>query len=734
MFTYNLRALKAEWLKLKRTGIFWICFSAALFFPLLFTITFMFMDLPSSANEEGVWNQLITTYFSSFAGFFFPIFLVIIVARNVYFEHRYDTWKLLETQPVPKAALYIAKWQIMLLISFCILIALALFTLAGGFILQLFKPEPGLKKASIDWGILGAVLFRYWIASFGIITIQYFIGIWNKSFALPLIIGLVGVIAGSILAGFGIFTWWPYSATSLTSSSFSGSLTGNYLMHHEKMSLLWTAMFLLFGYLLYTNRGFVAGLLAPVKRLALTIAVLAAFVAIAWLVNRPVALLSYGKTVIAGKIEADKPIAFITIIKAPAYDTVCHIPVVNGRFHFAPKQKIEPAIYMVKAGVNSLQLYFGTDDSIYINWQIKKQYNNADISGTRIAENAFLKKKGGNDLYYLSNYAHEFKPEDYAKEIIKKWDDGVKDIRKFQTADNIKPAPKFVEVQEKLLAIKLLRLAEVVYPQVYAMYYPNEKFKLPSQLKKLKESADLEDKELAGYSELTTFLSELYRSKTGKNDSAYFAVINQQVKQQKLKDVLFYDAINSTLLKIKDSARRNAYLAYFTAFVSDANLKLNLHQTNERLKSLNRGNKAHIFAGEALNGNEIVLTQLANRYVVIDVWATWCGPCKSESPYFEELAEKYTNQNVAFVAVSIDETKGPWKMEAPQKSKRVLQLWAKNPNEDFMKQYGVSSIPRFMLIDPRGYIINANMPAPSDPEFENTLLKEIPGLRGYASN
>ena len=734
MFTYNLRALKAEWLKLNRTGILWICFGAALFFPLLYTMSFVFINLPASEFEESAWNKLIETNFSGFAGFFFPIFLVIIVTRNVYFEHRYDTWKLMETQPVPKAALYFAKWQIMLAISLCILILLALFTLIGGVILQLFKPDTSLRKASIDWGILGAVLSRYWIASFGIITIQYFIGIWNKSFALPLIIGLAGVIAGSILAGFGLWTWWPYSAPALTSGSFSGSITGNYLMHHEKMSLLWTALFLMFGYLTYTHRGFVRGLLAPLNRRAITVTALGIFLTLAWLVNRPVSLLSYGKTVIAGKIKSDKPIAFVTIFKAPTFDTVCNIPVVNGSFHFAPTQAIDPAIYTVKAGASNLQLYFGTNDSTYISWDIKKQYNKTIVSGTRNAENAFLAENRRDKLYLLSNFAHQFKPEEYATKILEEWKDGVKNIRKFKTPDNIKPSPKFLEVQEKLLAIRLLRLAEVVYPQVYAMYYPNEQFKLPDQLKNLKKSADLEDKELAGYAELTTFLSELYRSKTGKNDSAYFATINQQVKQQKLKDVLYYDAINTALPVIKDSAKRSRYLTYYGPLISDAKLKLNLHQTNERLKSLNRGSKAHQFAGEALNGNEIMLSQMANRYVVIDVWATWCAPCKTQSPYFEELAEKYTSSTVAFVAVSIDEDKAPWRMQAPQKSKRVLQLWSKNAKEDFMKYYGVSSIPRFMLIDARGFIINANMPAPSDPEFENILLKEIPGLRGYANN
>ena len=67
-----------------------------------------------------------------------------------------------------------------------------------------------------------------------------------------------------------------------------------------------------------------------------------------------------------------------------------------------------------------------------------------------------------------------------------------------------------------------------------------------------------------------------------------------------------------------------------------------------------------------------------------------------------------------------------WKLEAPMKSKRVLQLWAKNEKDEFTNGYAIASIPRFMLIDPMGKIVNANMPPPSDPEFENILRREIP--------
>jgi hypothetical protein len=61
----------------------------------------------------------------------------------------------------------------------------------------------------------------------------------------------------------------------------------------------------------------------------------------------------------------------------------------------------------------------------------------------------------------------------------------------------------------------------------------------------------------------------------------------------------------------------------------------------------------------------------------------------------------------------------------------VLQLWAKNAKEEVGKNYNAEYIPRFILIDNKGRIVNAQMPKPSDPEFENILRKETAFLNSY---
>jgi thiol-disulfide isomerase/thioredoxin len=111
--------------------------------------------------------------------------------------------------------------------------------------------------------------------------------------------------------------------------------------------------------------------------------------------------------------------------------------------------------------------------------------------------------------------------------------------------------------------------------------------------------------------------------------------------------------------------------------------------------------------------------------VVIDVWATWCGPCKQESPFFDRYAEMYAGDKVAFVSLSVDEGDNvyAWQFEAAGKSKRVVQLRVKDVF-GFMTRYGIEMIPRFILIDPQGNIAMMNMPRASDKLFEDYLRRE----------
>jgi thiol-disulfide isomerase/thioredoxin len=118
---------------------------------------------------------------------------------------------------------------------------------------------------------------------------------------------------------------------------------------------------------------------------------------------------------------------------------------------------------------------------------------------------------------------------------------------------------------------------------------------------------------------------------------------------------------------------------------------------------------------------------MKGKYVYIDVWATWCGPCRAEIPYLKKAEEKYHGKNIEFVSISVDTDKDhdKWKNFVTEKALGGIQLFAdKNWNSDFIKAFGINSIPRFILIDPNGVVVDADAKRPSNPK----LIEQLDGL------
>ena len=129
-----------------------------------------------------------------------------------------------------------------------------------------------------------------------------------------------------------------------------------------------------------------------------------------------------------------------------------------------------------------------------------------------------------------------------------------------------------------------------------------------------------------------------------------------------------------------------------------------------------------------IKGGKKSLDSFKGKYVYIDVWATWCGPCIREIPALDKLEKEYHSKNIAFVSISTDESRrsgGSWEAAEKKWSNFVkdrnmsgIQLWS-GKDTRFQQEYQINGIPRFILIDPQGNIVDANAPRPSDPRLRN---------------
>lgn len=133
------------------------------------------------------------------------------------------------------------------------------------------------------------------------------------------------------------------------------------------------------------------------------------------------------------------------------------------------------------------------------------------------------------------------------------------------------------------------------------------------------------------------------------------------------------------------------------------------------------GSPSPEFEYENYKGGKTKLADLRGKYVYIDVWATWCGPCIGEIPSLKALEKEYHDANIEFVSISIDKEENyeKWRNMIENRELEGVQLIADNAWEsDFVTNYGIRGIPRFILVDPEGKIVSSDAPRPSTPEIK----------------
>ena len=98
----------------------------------------------------------------------------------------------------------------------------------------------------------------------------------------------------------------------------------------------------------------------------------------------------------------------------------------------------------------------------------------------------------------------------------------------------------------------------------------------------------------------------------------------------------------------------------------------------------------------------------------IFTWATWCGPCKVELPFYERMIEDYQDENILFVGISVDKDKSKWTESFFYDNYPGLQVLVPGDwKSPFVRDYNIASIPQFVLINPDGEIAELNAERPT---------------------
>ncbi|WPU93638.1 TlpA disulfide reductase family protein [Mucilaginibacter sabulilitoris] len=171
-------------------------------------------------------------------------------------------------------------------------------------------------------------------------------------------------------------------------------------------------------------------------------------------------------------------------------------------------------------------------------------------------------------------------------------------------------------------------------------------------------------------------------------------------------------AINSVAGPAPDPAEIEPLFNGLSQSLKDSETGKNLKHGIDALKVTAIGAVAPDFTQNDANGTPVKLSSFRGKYVLLDFWASWCGPCRQENPNVVRNYNKYKAKNFTVVGVSLDKPEGKAAWLAAIKSDGLewtqvsdLKFW----NNEAAALYQVSSIPQNYLIDPNGKIIAKNL-------------------------
>lgn len=191
--------------------------------------------------------------------------------------------------------------------------------------------------------------------------------------------------------------------------------------------------------------------------------------------------------------------------------------------------------------------------------------------------------------------------------------------------------------------------------------------------------------------------------------------------ESKPVNILSAKLIGEILIAQPDLDRLNPLVEQFDEPLKKTSFGQRIINTLTTMSITAVGTASPLFSLQDIEGNLISLESYKGKYVLIDFWASWCGPCRDENPRILQVFKKYKGAKFDILGVSIDQNSNQWKKAIEEDQLAWTQVL---DNQNIANQsYGVISIPANVLVDPEGVIIAKNIFGKKLDEMLTELLK-----------
>jgi lantibiotic transport system permease protein len=241
--------IQIELLKIRRTPVFYLILSGAALIPIVIFIILLvksqhfIVDTPSKA-----WQSQTYRTFQSVSTLLIPSFIVLFTALLNNIEQKALAWKQLLTYPVESAKHYFFKLLTAVLLVIATFILFNLYFLFFTYLVGIIKPGLLFATAAPDWVLLFKINAKAFIATLGILGIQFWLSAVIKNFIWPISIGIGMVIAGLIIMRWKYAIYIPYNQNMFAFSEAMGEMQINHWFKHIAVTELWSVgIFILFS-------------------------------------------------------------------------------------------------------------------------------------------------------------------------------------------------------------------------------------------------------------------------------------------------------------------------------------------------------------------------------------------------------------------------------------------------------------------------------------------------------